>query len=572
MTYEASLSPVLGYRDADAAAQWLCRAFGFQQCHVESEPDGVTRFISLRLGAASIIVSPAADLEPANLFRQPDQVNGANTQSCYLAVRDADAHAERALLAGARIEFEPQDDYAGNRFYMCRDIEGHLWTFGTGSYGALVEPDPVVESTPPRLTLRNAVAVAAVSLLAGSIAAYGSFTYLPVVSAIKQAPASGNVHREIAKALVPQPILFTQPVFSDLVAADTMTALVKEQATVADLRETTRDLNAQLWRLGSERSKADAALQISNAQLRQLSNLYDQAKQQAELARQAAAAAEADKARVAASLESQKLASLEGQKSAATNSAAAIGEIQLAKSQAEQSVAETKAVLGTQRTLMNKYRLDLEAANHQLGDLLESRLLLQQRMDQMTAALASLQTQKSEAEQTASLYKEQLARQIDLSQSEHTELLGAQTALLSAQKQIDDLQLSAKPSLPTAAGKLNVSVSIGRVAPQAKVTKPVAVQAMAQPPAVAIDTNQPPAMTADAPQAGGPSSGSEYSKCLGTLFGGKVDWGGGRNWKRTSAVSLCKGTRASGDTIDCFTKQVNAGVPWPDAIVQCRKG
>ena len=147
MSGEQSISPVLGYRDLDAAVKWLCRAFGFEVRKIDREPSGETRFVSLRLGNASVLVSPAADESLANLFVQPSEVNGGNTQSCYLTVENPDQHCARAVAAGATVEFEPQSDYAGDRFYMCRDIEGHLWTFGTGSYGATVDPAMAAKAT-----------------------------------------------------------------------------------------------------------------------------------------------------------------------------------------------------------------------------------------------------------------------------------------------------------------------------------------------------------------------------------------------------------------------------------------
>ena len=58
----------------------------------------------------------------------------ASTQVCYLVVPDVDAHYRRAAIAGAHIELAPGSDGFGGAFYSCRDLEGHVWSFGTRDY------------------------------------------------------------------------------------------------------------------------------------------------------------------------------------------------------------------------------------------------------------------------------------------------------------------------------------------------------------------------------------------------------------------------------------------------------
>ena len=64
-------------------------------------------------------------------MKQPDEVGGAETQSCYIVVGDADAHYRKAKAAGAAILLDISDDDHGGRGYACRDPEGHIWSFGT---------------------------------------------------------------------------------------------------------------------------------------------------------------------------------------------------------------------------------------------------------------------------------------------------------------------------------------------------------------------------------------------------------------------------------------------------------
>ena len=63
---------------------------------------------------------------------RPAGTDAAVTQSPYIIVDDADEHCARARAAGAEIVYDVQDqDYGGRPVFMCRDPEGHLWSFGT---------------------------------------------------------------------------------------------------------------------------------------------------------------------------------------------------------------------------------------------------------------------------------------------------------------------------------------------------------------------------------------------------------------------------------------------------------
>lgn len=62
---------------------------------------------------------------------QPDQINGRETQTSCVIVRDPDAHYARAVTAGAEIIREIADQDYGGRGYGCLDIEGHMWWFGS---------------------------------------------------------------------------------------------------------------------------------------------------------------------------------------------------------------------------------------------------------------------------------------------------------------------------------------------------------------------------------------------------------------------------------------------------------
>jgi uncharacterized glyoxalase superfamily protein PhnB len=78
-----------------------------------------------------IMVGSAVDSEFGKLMKQPDEIGGFATQSPYVIVTDADVVYARAKLAGAVILIDIKDEDYGGRGFTCRDLEGHIWTFGT---------------------------------------------------------------------------------------------------------------------------------------------------------------------------------------------------------------------------------------------------------------------------------------------------------------------------------------------------------------------------------------------------------------------------------------------------------
>lgn len=129
----STIIPCLRYRDAAAAIDWLCSAFGFEKQAVYPNPDGSIAHAQLSFGNGMVMLGSAKpdDIGWGSLIRQPDEIGGAETQSAYLVVDDADAFYARAKAAGAEIVLEIRDEEYGGRDFSCRDPEGHLWSFGT---------------------------------------------------------------------------------------------------------------------------------------------------------------------------------------------------------------------------------------------------------------------------------------------------------------------------------------------------------------------------------------------------------------------------------------------------------
>ena len=123
-----NIFPVLRYRDASSAIDWLGRAFGFEEKAVYRDDDGAVVHAELRLGAGLIMVGEHREGGWMG-DRPPDPL--ASSQGIYVVVEDPDAHHERASAAGVEVVRDLSDQEYGSREYSARDLEGNLWSFGT---------------------------------------------------------------------------------------------------------------------------------------------------------------------------------------------------------------------------------------------------------------------------------------------------------------------------------------------------------------------------------------------------------------------------------------------------------
>jgi uncharacterized glyoxalase superfamily protein PhnB len=130
---KATVLPVLRYRDAPAAIEWLCQTFGFEKHLVVPGEAGTIAHAQLRFGNGMIMLASVLknETEFGRLLKQPDEIGGAESQAAYVVVNDADAVYARAKTAGAKIAIEIKDEDYGGRDFSCYDLEGHLWSFGT---------------------------------------------------------------------------------------------------------------------------------------------------------------------------------------------------------------------------------------------------------------------------------------------------------------------------------------------------------------------------------------------------------------------------------------------------------
>ena len=123
-----TIYPAMRYRDADAAIEFLKRAYGFTEYAVHRDGDGAIAHAELELGGGMIMLGSMRD-DDLNLI--PPRDAGCVTASVYVYVENIDAHYATATAAGAEIVRPLDDTPYGSREYTSRDREGQLWSFGT---------------------------------------------------------------------------------------------------------------------------------------------------------------------------------------------------------------------------------------------------------------------------------------------------------------------------------------------------------------------------------------------------------------------------------------------------------
>lgn len=123
--------PCLSYRDAHAAIDWLCKAFGFKKHAVHEDDVGGVAHAQLTFGNGMIMLGTLRDSAYGRHIASPRDGDGRVTQSAYVIVADCKAHYHQAKAAGAEIVLDYEEQNYGGAGYSCRDPEGHLWSFGS---------------------------------------------------------------------------------------------------------------------------------------------------------------------------------------------------------------------------------------------------------------------------------------------------------------------------------------------------------------------------------------------------------------------------------------------------------
>jgi uncharacterized glyoxalase superfamily protein PhnB len=126
---------MIAYENADRAAAWLVRAFGFRELQRFSNTKGVVTDVLLERDGAQVLVGHPSDayqgpthhaescVHARKWLETPYIVDGV----CVL-VDDVDAHYAAAVAAGAKV-LSPVETNAIQRQYRVEDLEGHRWMF-----------------------------------------------------------------------------------------------------------------------------------------------------------------------------------------------------------------------------------------------------------------------------------------------------------------------------------------------------------------------------------------------------------------------------------------------------------
>jgi uncharacterized glyoxalase superfamily protein PhnB len=193
--------PTLRYRDVATAIDWLSNALGFEEHLVVKAEDGSVQYAELTFGNGMIMLGPADGIGADKAMAQPAVTGGAET---YLFVPDAAAHCDRAKAAGAQILLDIDDAHSYGRGYSCRDLEGHVWNFGTYDPWRRETARPAQRRGSPR-----GVKLAMASLLAGTagIVVAGWLVSVSDVSDFGMRLYASSSMGEGATAALPDPIV-----------------------------------------------------------------------------------------------------------------------------------------------------------------------------------------------------------------------------------------------------------------------------------------------------------------------------------------------------------------------------
>jgi uncharacterized glyoxalase superfamily protein PhnB len=124
--------PSIRYSDCHMAIEWLSKVFGFEEhLIVPSDSGGILHAQLVYKDCMIMLGSAHEGDEFGRLNSSPLELHGQNTASIYMVVVDIDAHYKKAIEKGAEIILDIEDEEYGGRGYTCKDLEGHIWSFGT---------------------------------------------------------------------------------------------------------------------------------------------------------------------------------------------------------------------------------------------------------------------------------------------------------------------------------------------------------------------------------------------------------------------------------------------------------
>jgi PhnB protein len=122
-----SITPYLCIKDAAKALDFYKEAFGAQELFRMAQPDGRIGHAEIQIGDSRLMI---ADECPDMEFRSP-QTYGGSPVGIHLYVEDVDATVNMALVAGAKLVKQVNDQFYGDRNGTVEDPFGHRWFIST---------------------------------------------------------------------------------------------------------------------------------------------------------------------------------------------------------------------------------------------------------------------------------------------------------------------------------------------------------------------------------------------------------------------------------------------------------
>lgn len=124
-----TFTPSVHYQYPKAALLWLENAFGFEITMAIDGPDDAPEMCHYEMsseGNGVIFIGG----EWTDTIRSPARNSKITTQTVHVKISGSvDEHCDRARVAGAVIDQEPEDQFYGDRTYTAIDPEGHRWVF-----------------------------------------------------------------------------------------------------------------------------------------------------------------------------------------------------------------------------------------------------------------------------------------------------------------------------------------------------------------------------------------------------------------------------------------------------------
>lgn len=119
-----SLTPSLTCKDAARAIEFYKQAFGAQELFRMPSPNGKIAHAELMIGDSHIMIND--EMGPG-----ATAPSGSTGIYLFLYVDDADAHFNRAVAGGAKVEMALENMFWGDRFGRIADPFGHHWGIAT---------------------------------------------------------------------------------------------------------------------------------------------------------------------------------------------------------------------------------------------------------------------------------------------------------------------------------------------------------------------------------------------------------------------------------------------------------